>query len=46
VIDFLRGRARNLYLLGLRFGRSIASFALRGISRDAVHVAERIARSS
>jgi putative flavoprotein involved in K+ transport len=38
-------RSSGLYLLGLRFGRSIASPYLRGISRDAVHVARRIARS-
>ena len=38
-------RSPGLYLLGLRFGRSIASPYLRGISRDAVHVARRIARS-
>jgi putative flavoprotein involved in K+ transport len=36
-------RAANLYVLGLRSGRSIASSALRGISRDAEHVARRIA---
>ena len=39
-------RAPNLYVLGLRFGRSVASSAIRGIRRDAEHVAERIARQS
>ncbi len=39
-------RAPNLYLLGLRFGRTVASSALRGITRDAKHVAERIARNA
>ncbi|HLL20831.1 MAG TPA: NAD(P)-binding domain-containing protein [Kofleriaceae bacterium] len=37
-------RTRNLYVLGGRFGRSIASSTLRGIARDAAHVADRIAR--
>jgi hypothetical protein len=38
-------RARELRgpELGLRFGRSIASPSLRGIARDAAHVARRIA---
>jgi putative flavoprotein involved in K+ transport len=39
-------RAPNLYVLGLRFGRSVASSAIRGISRDAAHVAARIARQA
>ena len=36
-------RARGLYLLGFRFGRTFASPYLRGIARDARYVAERIA---
>ncbi len=36
-------RTPDLYLLGVRFGRSIASPYLRGIVRDARHVAARIA---
>ncbi len=39
-------RAPNLYLLGLRFGRTVKSSALRGIVSDAEHVAARIARTS
>jgi putative flavoprotein involved in K+ transport len=39
-------RTKNLYVLGLRFGRSVASSALRGIARDAEHVAARIARDA
>lgn len=38
-------RARGLYLLGYRFGRTFASPYLRGIARDAQYVASRIARS-
>jgi putative flavoprotein involved in K+ transport len=38
-------RARGLYLLGYRFGRTFASPYLRGIARDAQYVAGRIARS-
>ena len=34
---------RGLYLLGFRFGRTFASPYLRGIARDALSVAERIA---
>ena len=37
-------RAPGLYLLGVRFGRTIASPYLRGIARDARYVARRIAR--
>ncbi len=36
-------RARGLYLLGYRFGRTFASPYLRGIARDAEYVANRIA---
>ncbi|HEX2078747.1 MAG TPA: NAD(P)-binding domain-containing protein [Longimicrobium sp.] len=36
-------RAPGLYLLGYRFGRTFASPYLRGIARDAVRVARRIA---
>lgn len=36
-------RTPGLYLLGYRFGRTFASPYLRGISRDAEYVAERIA---
>ena len=39
-------RAPNLYVLGLRFGRTVSSSAIRGITRDAEHVAARIARQS
>ena len=39
-------REPNLYVLGLRFGRSVASSAIRGIRRDAEHVAARIARQA
>ena len=35
-------RARGLYLLGYRFGRTFASPYLRGIARDAEYVAKRI----
>jgi cation diffusion facilitator CzcD-associated flavoprotein CzcO len=38
-------RNPRLYLLGLRFGRSVASPYLRGIARDATHVAAHIGRS-
>ena len=38
-------RARGLYLLGYRFGRTFASPYLRGIARDAEHIASRIAQS-
>jgi putative flavoprotein involved in K+ transport len=38
-------RTKNLFLLGFRFGRTFASPYLRGISRDAEYIAERIARS-
>ena len=37
-------RARGLYLLGYRFGRTFASPYLRGIARDAEFVASRIAQ--
>lgn len=36
-------RARGLYLLGYRYGRTFASPYLRGIARDAEYVARRIA---
>ena len=36
-------RARGLYLLGYRFGRTFASPYLRGIARDAAYVAGQIA---
>ena len=36
----------NLYLLGLRFGRTFASPYVRGIARDAMYVARRITRDS
>ena len=39
-------RTPGLYLLGLRFGRTVKSSALRGISADAQHVAAHIARQS
>ena len=38
-------RAKGLYLLGVRFGRSFASPYIRGIARDARFVARRIAAS-
>lgn len=38
-------RTRGLYLLGYRFGRTFASPYLRGIARDAEHIAGRIAQS-
>ena len=37
-------RTRRLYLVGARFGRTLASPYLRGIARDARHVAGQIAR--
>ena len=37
-------RARGVFLLGLRFGRTFASPYLRGIARDAEYVAELIAQ--
>jgi hypothetical protein len=37
-------RTPRLYLLGLRFGRTVKSAALRGITADAQHVAARIAK--
>lgn len=36
-------RTPNLFLLGVRFGRSLASAYLRGIARDAKYLAARIA---
>jgi hypothetical protein len=36
-------RAKGLYVLGYRFGRTFASPYLRGIARDAEYVASRIA---
>lgn len=38
-------RARGVYLLGYRYGRTFASPYLRGIARDAEYVAKRIARA-
>jgi hypothetical protein len=38
-------RARGLYVLGYRFGRTFASPYLRGIARDAEYVANRIAHT-
>ncbi len=38
-------RARGLYLLGYRFGRTFASPYLRGIARDAEYVAKGIAKA-
>ncbi len=38
-------RARGLYLLGFRYGRTFASPYLRGIARDAEYVAKRIAQN-
>ena len=37
-------RTPGLYLMGFRYGRSLASPYLRGIARDAAYVARRIAR--
>jgi putative flavoprotein involved in K+ transport len=39
-------RTPGLFVLGTRFARSVSSPFLRGISRDAVHVAQRIARAT
>ena len=47
-VPYLRGcqspRAPGLFVVGARFGRDLASPFLRGISRDARHIAARIAR--